>query len=92
MRKLEVCINYTYSLPTMNVSFSENVKNVNNEGESGNQTNGRMTEPSVYHATGLFVDTEKQIHLLPPRNKGHTTPRLRWFLELSLSGIGEFIR
>ena len=44
--------------------------------------------PSVYTATGMVVDPAAQLHHLPNRHKGSITPRLRWFLELSLSGIG----
>jgi hypothetical protein len=38
----------------------------------------------------LVVDPEEQIHHLPPRHEGTITSRFRWFLELSLSGVGKF--
>ena len=46
--------------------------------------------PSVYTATGMVVDPAAQLHHLPSRHKKSITPRLRWFLELSLAGIGKY--
>ena len=46
--------------------------------------------PSVYTATGLLVDPERQMHHLPSRHRGTVIRSLRWFLELSMKGIGKF--
>mmetsp|Transcript_18647 Transcript_18647/g.26424 ORF Transcript_18647/g.26424 Transcript_18647/m.26424 type:complete len:522 (+) Transcript_18647:153-1718(+) len=46
--------------------------------------------PSVYTATGLLVDPERQMQHLPSRHQGTVIRSLRWFLELSMKGIGMF--
>ena len=44
--------------------------------------------PSVYTDTGMVIDPERQMHHLPSRHQGTVDRSWRWFLELSLSGIG----